>query len=302
MSIEISDLQKIIPVTLICFGLGLIANSLANSESFKLKGTSQGKIIASIQDSFRSISSISGVSQRELVAEFLAKVSVLSLAVFFVGAAVDGSFLVSAMLGCLSILLLIHQENNKKAKTIKKYREILELEFANFAETLALCVNSGLPFTAAFFRASEEYVGERKISHTSPLGYLLRNYLFRKVPKANYLLSPLQRELEIIRSKVDEGKTVTESLDQFALRINSQIISDFVDAIALSMARGTPIAFLITDHANRIREAQRRMILERAGKAEIKMMVPVVFLLLPISVLFALWPSFQQMQQMVIFT
>ncbi len=302
MSIEISDLQKIIPVTLICFGLGLIANSLANSGSFKFYRAPQGKLLASIQDSFRSISSISGVSQRELVAEFLAKVSILSLAVFFVGAAVDGSFLVSSMFGFLSILLLIRQEYNKKAKTMRKYREILELEFANFAETLALCVNSGLPFTAAFFRATEEYVGERKMSQTSPLGYLLRNFLFRKDSKKNHLLSPLQRELEIIRSQVDEGKTVSQSLDQFALRINSQIISDFVDAIALSMARGTPIAFLITDHANRIREAQRRMILERAGKAEIKMMVPVVFLLLPISVLFALWPSFQQMQQMVIFT
>ena len=302
MSIEISDLQKIIPVTLICVGLGLIANSLANPASFKFKGTPQGKLLASIQDSFRSMSSISGVSQRELVTEFLAKVSIFSIAVFFIGAAVDGSLLVSSMFGCLSILLLIRQEYNKRAKAIKKYREILELEFANFAETLALCVNSGLPFTAAFFRASEEYVGERKISQTSPLGYLLRKFLFRTDSKKNYLLSPLQRELEIIRLKVDAGKTVSESLDQFASRINSQIISDFVDAIALSMARGTPIAFLITDHANRIREAQRRMILERAGKAEIKMMVPVVFLLLPISVLFALWPSFQQMQQMVVFT
>jgi Flp pilus assembly protein TadB len=302
LSIEISDFQKIIPVTLICVGLGLIANSLANSASFKFKGTPQGKLLASIQDSFRSISSISGVSQRELVTEFLAKVSILSIAVFFIGAAVDGSLLVSSMFGCLSILLLIRQEYNKRAKAIKKYREILELEYANFAETLALCVNSGLPFTAAFFRASEEYVGERKISQTSPVGYLLRKFLFRTDSKKNYLLSPLQRELEIIRLKVDAGKTVSESLDQFASRINSQIISDFVDAIALSMARGTPIAFLITDHANRIREAQRRMILERAGKAEIKMMVPVVFLLLPISVLFALWPSFQQMQQMVVFT
>ena len=302
MSIEFSQVQKIIPLALICFGLVLIAQSLANTRRSQFRETPQGKIIASIQDSFRSISSISGVSQRELVVEFLAKLSILSLASLFVGAAVDGSFFVSSMFGCLSTLLLIRQEYNKKAKTIRKFREILELEFSNFAETLALCVNSGLPFTAAFFRASEEYVGARKISQISPKGYLLRNFLFRKDWKENHLLSPLQRELEIIRSKVDEGKTVSESLDQFALRINSQIISDFVDAIALSMARGTPIAFLITDHANRIREAQRRLILERAGKAEIKMMVPVVFLLLPISVLFALWPSFQQMQQMVIFT
>jgi tight adherence protein C len=31
--------------------------------------------------------------------------------------------------------------------------------------------------------------------------------------------------------------------------------------------------------------------MDKAGKAEISMMVPVVFLILPVSILFALWPS-----------
>ena len=31
--------------------------------------------------------------------------------------------------------------------------------------------------------------------------------------------------------------------------------------------------------------------MDKAGKAETSMMVPVVFLILPISILFALWPS-----------
>lgn len=300
MSIEMSDLQKIFPLALISFGLVLIGNSLADAGRLKFKEIPHRKLAASIQDSFRSISSISGVSQRELVAEFLAKISLLAIAIFVVGAALNNSILVSSILGCLSMALLIRQEYSKKARTIMKYREIIESEFSNFAETLALAVNSGLPFSAAFLRASEESVGERKMTQTLALGNLLRNFLFRRDSGGNLALSPLQRELGIIRNKVDEGITLTESLDQFAARINSQIISDFVDAIALSMARGTPIAFLITDHANRIRESQRRIILERAGKAEIKMMVPVVFLLLPISVLFALWPSFQQMQQMVL--
>jgi tight adherence protein C len=56
---------------------------------------------------------------------------------------------------------------------------------------------------------------------------------------------------------------------------------------------------MISEHARSIREKNHREMLERAGKAEIKMMLPIVFLLLPISVLFALWPSFQQLQHMV---
>jgi tight adherence protein C len=33
-------------------------------------------------------------------------------------------------------------------------------------------------------------------------------------------------------------------------------------------------------------------IAERASRAEIQLMIPVVFLILPISILFALWPSY----------
>jgi len=35
--------------------------------------------------------------------------------------------------------------------------------------------------------------------------------------------------------------------------------------------------------------------LQRAGKAEISLMIPIVFLILPISILFALFPSFEQL-------
>ena len=39
------------------------------------------------------------------------------------------------------------------------------------------------------------------------------------------------------------------------------------------------------------RAAHRNQIMTAAGKAEISMMIPVVFLILPVSMLFALWPS-----------
>ena len=89
-------------------------------------------------------------------------------------------------------------------------------------------------------------------------------------------------------------------MENFSARVNSSIVDDFVDAVVLSLTRGTPVTSMLQDHAVSIRDHQRRIILERAAKAEVKMMVPVVFLLLPISVLFALWPSLQQLQQLVV--
>ncbi len=41
-----------------------------------------------------------------------------------------------------------------------------------------------------------------------------------------------------------------------------------------------------------VREAGKRLLLESAGRREIGMMVPVVFLVLPITLLFALFPGF----------
>ena len=47
----------------------------------------------------------------------------------------------------------------------------------------------------------------------------------------------------------------------------------------------------LSRHAVEARGNQRNRVLSAAGKAEISMMIPVVFLILPISILFALWPS-----------
>jgi len=41
-----------------------------------------------------------------------------------------------------------------------------------------------------------------------------------------------------------------------------------------------------------VRQVQRTAISEKASKAELALMIPVVFLILPISILFALWPSY----------
>jgi tight adherence protein C len=48
---------------------------------------------------------------------------------------------------------------------------------------------------------------------------------------------------------------------------------------------------VLQSHAEEAQSLQRNRITAIAAKAEMSMMVPVVFLILPISILFALWPS-----------
>ena len=42
----------------------------------------------------------------------------------------------------------------------------------------------------------------------------------------------------------------------------------------------------------KVREAGRRALIESGARKEVLMMVPVVFLVLPVTVLFAFWPGF----------
>jgi tight adherence protein C len=61
--------------------------------------------------------------------------------------------------------------------------------------------------------------------------------------------------------------------------------------MAIAISRGTPLVETLTQTVREARSAERIKILNTAAKAEISMMIPVVFLILPISILFAMYPS-----------
>jgi tight adherence protein C len=62
--------------------------------------------------------------------------------------------------------------------------------------------------------------------------------------------------------------------------------------VAHAVERGTPLAEVLRAQAVDVREAGKRLLLESAGRREIGMMVPVVFFVLPVTIVFALFPGF----------
>jgi tight adherence protein C len=73
-------------------------------------------------------------------------------------------------------------------------------------------------------------------------------------------------------------------------------LSRFVDGMVIAVERGTPLAEVLRAQAQDVREDGRRAVMDAGGKKEIAMMVPVVFLVLPITVLFAVFPGFAFLQ------
>jgi tight adherence protein C len=65
----------------------------------------------------------------------------------------------------------------------------------------------------------------------------------------------------------------------------------FVDGMVVAIERGTPLSDVLRAQAVDAREARKRQLLEAGGRKEIAMMLPVVFLVLPTTVVFALYPG-----------
>ena len=68
-------------------------------------------------------------------------------------------------------------------------------------------------------------------------------------------------------------------------------LSRSVDQLVAAIDRGAPLAQVLHAQALDAREDAKRGLIERAGRKEIYMLVPLVFLILPLSVLFAVFPG-----------
>jgi hypothetical protein len=69
-----------------------------------------------------------------------------------------------------------------------------------------------------------------------------------------------------------------------------------VDQLLAALDRGSPLAEVLRAHALDAREDSERALLEAAGTREVAMLIPLVFLILPVTVLFAVWPGLMVLQ------
>ena len=87
------------------------------------------------------------------------------------------------------------------------------------------------------------------------------------------------------------GTPLTQALERLASRTGLAPLTRFAEGVAVAVERGTPLAEVLRSQAQDVRESGRRALMEQGGRKEVMMMVPVVFLILPITVAFAVFPS-----------
>ena len=98
---------------------------------------------------------------------------------------------------------------------------------------------------------------------------------------------------ELARTLADAraGTPLTQALEGLADRTGLAPLTRFAEGVAVAIERGTPLAGVLRAQAQDVRESGRRALMEEGGRKEVLMMVPVVFLILPITVAFAVFPS-----------
>lgn len=147
-------------------------------------------------------------------------------------------------------------------RQVARREQRMMTEFPTVAELLALAVAAGEGAAGALERVTRISSGE------------------------------LARELRRALSDARAGANLVVALHGVAERTALPPLARFVDGVAIAVERGTPLADVLRAQAVDVREAGRRNLLEAGGRKEIAMMLPVVFLVLPVTIIFALFPGF----------
>jgi len=177
-------------------------------------------------------------------------------------ALIDPGSAVSSLLLCAAALALgvLGRDYHLSSQVTSRERRIIS-EFPAVAELLALAVAAGESPVAALDRVVRRSGGE------------------------------LSRDLARVLAGVRTGEPVAQAFDRLAATTGLPLVARFAQGIAVAVERGTPLADVLHAQAADVRDAGRRELIEVAARKEVFMMVPVVFLVLPVTILFAFWPG-----------
>ncbi|MGB3909160.1 MAG: type II secretion system F family protein [Pseudolysinimonas sp.] len=106
----------------------------------------------------------------------------------------------------------------------------------------------------------------------------------------------LAREIAVVVAQVNAGVPLALALERCADEIQLPPLSRTVDQLVGALDRGTPLVDVLRAQAQDSRDDAKRSLLEAAGKKEIAMLVPLVFLILPVTVAFAIFPGVMVLQ------
>jgi tight adherence protein C len=111
----------------------------------------------------------------------------------------------------------------------------------------------------------------------------------RRVSKASR--GDLATEFGRVVAEVNTGLPLGDCLNRLADGLRLAPLTRVIEQINGALDRGTPLAEVLRAQAQDAREESKRALLDVAGKKEVAMLVPLVFLILPLTIVFAVFPG-----------
>jgi tight adherence protein C len=106
----------------------------------------------------------------------------------------------------------------------------------------------------------------------------------------------LARELGRVVAEVNTGTALPTALTRCATTIGLPALTRTIDQLVGALERGTPLAEVLLAQAQDSRDDAKRQLLEAAGRKEVAMLIPLVFLILPVTIAFAIFPGILVLQ------
>lgn len=87
------------------------------------------------------------------------------------------------------------------------------------------------------------------------------------------------------------GVPLATALTELARRLDISALTRTIDSIVGGLERGTPLAAVLRTQSSEARAEAARRLQEQASSREVAMLVPLIFLILPVTIAFAIFPG-----------
>ena len=183
----------------------------------------------------------------------------LLLMLFLPSVGLDSSL--SALLACAGLLVGMLLPQKAVESKVKKKQDIYRLALPDVMDLLVVSVEAGLGFDSAIIRLYEKDK------------------------------SPLMQELMRAIQDVQRGMTRKQAYHDMAVRCDVKELTSFLNALVQAEQLGISVRSVLTSQAEALREARRQSAEEKALKAPVKMLIPMVVFIFPVIFIVLLGPA-----------
>ena len=187
----------------------------------------------------------------------------------------------STVLAALALYVSLGTQRTSTLQSQLEPRNVLSSRIVSTAKFNSLAALMEIPDFASILWFA--------VSAGEPLDSALRLSVSRST---GYVSSEFERVLR----NVDHGSVLLVELQKLSADAKSEQLRELATKLAVALNNGSALGDLMSDFVQSSTASLRAELLTLAGKNETKMMIPMVFVILPLTVMFALYPSLSLIQ------